>query len=286
MIPGPNNKAIAVTVCSLRPMTRSAGSPTMPLGVRQAWGCGARASKPGPKSAFSITEIAEVATELADAEGVAALSLGRIAERLGVTPNALYRYVDSREDLDAIVHDHALGAPGAIEPGDDWAEAAAAWCRALHERYRRHPWLAELRVRIPFSPNALAWLDDLLGRLAASGLCEPDALHAAILLDGYVRSRAAASRQLARASTRALDGSALVELVGAARLAQALPRVSALIATGLYWEPPEGNDADFEFGLESILAGLKLKAGGTKNASARRAQTVEGVRPEPRHLER
>ncbi|MBO3101295.1 TetR/AcrR family transcriptional regulator C-terminal domain-containing protein [Cellulomonas fengjieae] len=231
----------------------------LPRGVRQAWGRDATPGRPGPKAMLSIPGIAASATALADAEGAAALSLGRIAERLGVTPNALYRYVDSRDDLDVIVHDHALGAPTGIRAGEDWGDAAAAWCRALRDRYVRHPWLSDMRVRVPFAPNSLAWLENLLDRLEPSGLGERRALQAAGVLDGYVRSRAAAVRDLVRPGGTT-DPGALVELVGADQLAARLPRVASLISSGLYREPQALADEDFEFGLASILTGLRQLA--------------------------
>ena len=215
---------------------------------------------------LSIPGIAASAIALADAEGAEALSLGRIAERLGVTPNALYRYVDSRDDLDVIVHDHALGAPVGIDAGADWVDAAAAWCRALQDRYERHPWLSDLRVRVPFAPNSLAWLEDLLHRLEPAGLTERQALQAAGVLDGYVRTRAGAVRDLRRADGGTPDPGELVELVGADQLAARLPRVASLLSSGLYRVPRAGAEEDFEFGLRSILAGLRQIADDASRA--------------------
>lgn len=245
-------------------MEHGGASAALPRGLRHTWGHEARAGRPGPKATLSVPDIAASAIALADAEGAQALSLGRIADRLGVTPNALYRYVDSRHDLDVIVHDHALGAPGDIAAGADWVEAAAAWCRALRDRYAHHPWLSDMRVRVPFAPHSLAWLEDLLDRLEPSGLGDRQALQAAALLDGYVRTRAAMVRDLFRPDGSATDPETLVDLVGAERFTARLPRVSSLISSGLYREPGARADEDFEFGLRSILSGLRqLTVDGT-----------------------
>lgn len=240
-------------------MEKRQAQAALPRGIHQAWGLDATASKPGPKAMLSIAGIAASAVALGDAEGAEALSLGRIAERLGVTTNALYRYVDSREDLDVIVHDHALGAPAGIAEGGDWSEAAAAWCRALRDRFSLHPWLSDMRVRVPFAPNALAWLDSLLARLASSGLSERQMLQAASVLDGYVRARARAVRDVIRVGEDAPDPNALADLIGAERFAARLPRVASLISAGLY-RPQAAAEEDFEFGLEAILAGLRESA--------------------------
>lgn len=235
-------------------------SAALPQGVRHAWGRGATTGRPGPKAMLSIPGIAASAVALADAEGAQALSLGRIAERLGVTPNALYRYVDSRDDLDVIVHDHALGPPAGIEDGADWVEAAALWCRALRDRHARHPWLSEMRVRVPFAPNSLAWLENLLGRLGQSGLSQRQALQAAGVLDGYVRSRAGEARDLIDPDGTIPDPAALVDIIGAEHFTSRLPRVASIISSGLYREPSAVVDEDFEFGLGSILSGLRQVA--------------------------
>ncbi|KAA9151947.1 TetR/AcrR family transcriptional regulator [Microbacterium lushaniae] len=240
---------------------RSTSAP-LPRGLRQAWGSGTAAGRPGPKAMLSLPGIASSAIALADAEGAEALSLGRIAERLGVTTNALYRYVDSRDDLDVIVHDHALGAPAGIPEGEDWADAAAAWCRALRDRYARHPWLSDMRVRIPFAPHSLAWLEDLLDRLEGSGLGDRETLQAAGLLDGYVRTRAGAVRDLLRADAGTPDPGRLIQEIGAERFTARVPRVASLMSSGLYRSPQAVADEDFEFGLDRILAGLRQLAGG------------------------
>lgn len=247
-------------------MTDRKAPSALPRGVRQAWGLDEGVGRPGPKGMLSIPSIAASAIALADAEGAEALSLSRIAERLGVTPNALYRYVDSRDDLDVIVHDRALGAPMGIAGSEDWVEAAAAWCRALRDRYARHPWLSEMRVRVPFSPNSLAWLENLLDRLSRSGLNERQALQAAGVLDGYVRTRAAVTRDLMRTYGSAPNPGALVELIGSERFTARLPRVAALISHGLYREPQAVAEADFEFGLRSILSGLRQLAEDTPSS--------------------
>lgn len=235
----------------------AASGVVLPRGVRQAWGLEPEAGKPGPKATLTIAGIATSATALADAEGLKALSLGRVAERLGVTTNALYRYVDSRDDLDVIVHDHALGRPSGIVRAGEWSEAAALWARALRQRYARHAWLSDMRVRVPFAPNAMAWLDDLLARLEASGLSEREMLRAAGLLDGYVRARAGAARDLDQPDGASVSSTTMLEAVGRERFTARLPRVASLVAAGFYNADIGVLDDDFEFGLRCILSGLQ-----------------------------
>ncbi|MEU9834692.1 TetR/AcrR family transcriptional regulator [Streptosporangium sp. NPDC048047] len=230
----------------------------LPGGLRRAWGVADPAPRRGPKASLSIPMILDAAVSLADAEGLQGLSLVRIAEQLGVTTNALYRYLDSREELDLLLRDHALGAPERTERTfDRWQDAVAEWARSLRARYVRHPWLADLSVRVPVTPHALAWLEILLERLGGSGLDDVGTLRAAGLLDGYVRWSSAAARDLAGNRTPVVEGSAIIDLVGPLLVERGMPRIAALFDGGLYRESPERHeDADFEFGVGCILAGL------------------------------
>lgn len=65
----------------------------------------------GPKPAHSIEQITKAAIEIADADGLAAVAMQRVASKLGFTKMALYRYVAGRSELIALMIDAALGAP-------------------------------------------------------------------------------------------------------------------------------------------------------------------------------
>ena len=81
------------------------------------------------------------AIALADAEGLGALSMRRLARDLGVAPMALYRYVPGKTELLDVMVDAVIGEQAAAEEGgwrSGWRQSARA-SRALHER---HPWLA------------------------------------------------------------------------------------------------------------------------------------------------
>ncbi|MDX3003565.1 helix-turn-helix domain containing protein [Kribbella solani] len=117
----------------------------------------------------SSIRIVDAALELADADGFAALSMPKLAQKLGLTANAIYRYVRSRDELLVLLADAAWGpAPdlGSTEPlgggelprggGGGWRAGAAGWTRAMVDRCDVHPWLCDLPIRgAPMTPNLL-----------------------------------------------------------------------------------------------------------------------------------
>ena len=87
-----------------------APEPELPRGIALAWGIAANPQR-GPKREMSVERIVEAAVEIADAEGLGAVSMAAVAARLGFTPMSLYRYVSAKEDLILLMQEEATGAP-------------------------------------------------------------------------------------------------------------------------------------------------------------------------------
>ncbi|MFC9251862.1 TetR/AcrR family transcriptional regulator [Amycolatopsis thailandensis] len=226
----------------------------LPPGTALAWGH-APAPRRGPKPGYSLDQIVDAAIAQADAEGYAALSMPSIAKRLGITANALYRYLSSKEELLVLVAEAAWGPPPEPSSGD-WRAAVTAWARALLERSRRHPWLIDLPVRrAPSTPNLLGWLENFLEGMSGLGLGTQDVMGCAVLVDGWVRSTASLLRDVNASppeQVRALSGFLGPHLQGCG-----YTRVAAVISGEAYSE--EGiEDADIEFGLGRILDGIEM----------------------------
>jgi AcrR family transcriptional regulator len=239
-------------------MSVTEGSAELPEPLRRAWGVSGPPATRGPKASLTLRRIVETAVELGDAEGVEAMSLTRVAGRLSVTPNALYRHLGSREELHVLAREHALGVPGPRRRTPlPWDAAVVAWATALRARYLEHPWLVDAPVRLPVTPNALTWFEALLEALEPAPFGTPEKLRVGALLDGFVRAGVRAERDL---GSREPPLPADAPLVGAvARLLPDydLPLVAALFAEGRYREPPDGSTAeDFRFGLACIVAGI------------------------------
>jgi AcrR family transcriptional regulator len=227
----------------------------LPHGLALAWGF-PPPTRRGPKPAYTVTDIIAAAMALADDEGATALSLPKIAQRLGLTPNALYRYVSSRDELVLLLMDAGVGAPPESLP-PDWRPGATAWVRELIARYRARPWLADLPVRgAPVTPNLLGWLESLLRVLAGTGLPNGDQLSAAILLDSYARSIAGLANDLAASEAPPVQSAEITGFLYPLLAERGFPLIAGMLMGGEYADSPV--DPDIEFGLRRILDGLAL----------------------------
>lgn len=133
--------------------------------------------------------IAAAAVEIADQDGLDAVSMRRLASELGVATMALYRYVRSKEDLlwlmtDVVVRD--VEVPDAPDAGwRDIARASATQTRAV---IRAHPWLVAAGSRLPvgLTPARMAIVERLLRSLDAAGLDARTAYAAMTTLTSFV----------------------------------------------------------------------------------------------------
>lgn len=128
----------------------------------------------GPKPRYSAEQVVDAAVAVADAEGLQAISVRRIAQELGVSPMSIYTYVPSKAELIGLMFDRVLGETCDAPPdGQDWREALTfvAW-----ERWRlteRHPWMLDLALhRPPLGPNLVTRHEMALRTLEATGLDE------------------------------------------------------------------------------------------------------------------
>src|SRR5262249_28084642 len=113
-------------------MSESSGGPEFKITLKLLWGRDERSQK-GPKRALTVPQIVAAAIEIADAEGLDAVSMRRVAERLNVGAMSLYRYVPGKSELlelmlDAIHAEPDLRSEG---PWRDRLERLARETRAL-----------------------------------------------------------------------------------------------------------------------------------------------------------
>jgi AcrR family transcriptional regulator len=240
-----------------RPVTT--GEPPLPPGLALAWGL-APAARRGPKPAHSVERIVDAALTLADEDGFSALSLPKIASRVGVTTNALYRYVSSKEELLVLLADAAWGPAPESLSRDDWRDAATGWVHAALDRCRVHPWLLDLPVHgAPATPNLLDWLEKLLESMAKTGLPMPDILGCAVLLDGYARSVAKLARDLHETTTPPIQSAAVASFLQPLLVERGYPILASMMSGGQYEDDDELPEADVEFGLTRILDGIEVQ---------------------------
>ncbi|MFE7741697.1 TetR/AcrR family transcriptional regulator [Nocardia sp. NPDC057455] len=229
-----------------------------PTTLELLWGTGQR-PKRGPKPALSLERIVAEAVALADAEGLANLSMQRLAERLGFTKMSLYRYVPGKAELVALMLDTALGTPpemsaGAETPEDAWRDRLAAWCETIYERFRAHPWSLEASVGLrPIGPNELAWMEAALSALAGTGLTTAERLDTIVLLTGHARSLAQQVRVVDADEFEKQIAGQFAEMVAAA--AERYPAAAAAFAEE---GAVAGGAGALRFGIARILDGLAV----------------------------
>jgi AcrR family transcriptional regulator len=120
-------------------------------------------------------EILDIAVALADERGLAAVSMRAIAERVGVTPMALYPYIGNKTALLDAMLGHLLGQlqPPGAEAGEagTWRERLGAIARAARAVVTAHPWAAELVFARPaVTPDSVRTVDLLYTALLEAGV--------------------------------------------------------------------------------------------------------------------
>jgi AcrR family transcriptional regulator len=233
----------------------------LPASIETAWGVRARPTK-GPKPGLSLEGIVAAAVKLAASEGLAAVSMGRVAGELGASAMSLYRYVASKDELLALMIDGAVGQPpAASQPGEDWRAGLSRWAWAYHEALARHPWV--VRVPIggpPTTPNRVAWMEAGLASLAETGLEEGEKLSVIVLVSGYVRNEALLMADIGAAAAASGDpnvGRSWSRLIKRLTDPERFPALHRALASSAL-EVDDQDDAEFGWRLERLLDGIDV----------------------------
>jgi AcrR family transcriptional regulator len=222
----------------------------IPRTLQVLWGEGGPARR---ASALSLDRIVAAGIALADAEGIAALSMARLAERLDSKPMSLYRHVSNKDELLVFMTDTAPGPPPGLAAGG-WRPALGSWAFALRAVYYAHPWILQVtHGRPPLEPGQLGWLDRGLAALDGTGLNDHDRFAAVMAVLNYVRGEAQIGAILLRGPDP-VDGH-YAELIDRFVTPERFPALAVFSAAGSF-ATPEDPAAAFEWGLDRILDGL------------------------------
>ncbi|GAA1761628.1 TetR/AcrR family transcriptional regulator C-terminal domain-containing protein [Nocardioides hankookensis] len=232
--------------------------------MRELWGQRDGVRR-GPKPAMSVRAIATAAADLADTDGLDAVTMAALARRMGFTTMSLYRYVDSRQDLLEVMVDEALGEPPELDRTEGWRSQVAAWARAEGGRFLAHPWALSIRLDSPpVGPYSVGWMEAGFIALQATGLGPQQVASSLLAVDGYVRSSVQVSLQYL--SGPAADSWA--DQLRAVLTDGAMPAVRAVLDSGALEDGDAGDD-EFTFGLNLLLDGIERRAEQTRRAVAR-----------------
>ena len=183
----------------------------LPPGLDLLWGRRER-GKRGPRPGLSAEAIVDAAVRIADAEGLEAISMARVAGELGFTTMSLYRYVASKDELLQLMFNaSALGAESVVIDGDDWRSRLRSWAIIQRDMLDLHPWITRMPMAAPpVAPNSLHFVERALEALDGTGLKDTEKMRAIGLISSYTLSEARMANDAARAMA-ALAETALAE---------------------------------------------------------------------------
>jgi AcrR family transcriptional regulator len=173
----------------------------LPPGLDLLWGRRER-GKRGPRAGLSADAIVAAAMRIADAKGLEAVSMERVARELGFTTMSLYRHVANKEELLQLMwNGSALGAEDLVIEGDDWRSRLRTWAIIQRDMLDRHPWITQMPMAAPpVAPNSLHFVERGLATLDETGLDDADKLRIIGLLSSYTLSEARMANDAARAA--------------------------------------------------------------------------------------
>jgi AcrR family transcriptional regulator len=196
-------------------------------------------------------------------DGVQALTMRRLAARLGVVPGALYRHVRSKQQLQDLVLDGVLAEIDFhLDPSLDWTGQLKLLAHRLRRVLEAHPGIAGiLKTRDPLGPHSLALAEAFLEPLQAAGFADREAGLAFFLLLDYTVGFAVSGLATSVNEQRVRDPATRAQLH---QFLRSLPpdRFPALVALGEHvWV--DNRDERFAAGLDVLVDGLEHRHGPT-----------------------
>jgi AcrR family transcriptional regulator len=214
----------------------------------------------GPKPSLNRRRIADAAVALADAEGLDAVSMNKVAAAFDVSGMALYRYVPGKAELVELMLETILAdRPDLSAAGDDWRSQITEWACQSWNAHQAHPWLipATAMRRQVMGPNQLGWLDAAIAALQQTGLTAAQQHQIFLLVAGHVRNLAQQLLDCDEDHDREwdrLNGELL------ARHADRFPALTKAITDGAFAPA----DDPLIFGLDRLLDGVQALIDRTK----------------------
>ncbi|MDQ3054010.1 MAG: TetR/AcrR family transcriptional regulator [Actinomycetota bacterium] len=248
--------------------THCSGSGDLTRSLELLWGTREQPTR-GPKPGLSLAAIVAKAVEVADADGLPAVSMRRIADELGVGTMSLYRHVPGKAELLDLMLDSVAGEPSAgrtdADPppltGGGWRASLEEFARGAWAQFHRHPWLLQVSQARPImGPNEMLGTEAILAAIAEMGLSDGETVAVLSTVYAYVSGLARNNVEYAKAAST--TGVSDEDWWGA----QA-PFLEKVIASGDYphltrvseagaWE---STDDGFEFGLKCVFDGIEAQ---------------------------
>lgn len=237
----------------------------LPRAVTIAWGV-QEAPQRGPNRGLSHERIVAAAIEIADTQGLSAVTMQAVAKSLGFTTMSLYRYVSSKEELLQLMQDAALPLQEKVKLPQSWQQGLRAWANLLREAYRSHPWVLDLPrgQASVLMPNSMRAADLGLQAMRELPLSDFEKVGIILVISQHVAAAVKLEQNLAaegevEISQEGVD--TLREVVTAERFPHLVPVMEAggYVAGAPAEADDEGVDPEYDLGLDLIISGLEQR---------------------------
>jgi AcrR family transcriptional regulator len=204
-----------------------------------------------PRIPLSRERVLRAALDLADDQGLDAVSMRKVGQALGVEAMSLYKHVTDKDDILDGILDLVMLEIEVPSPDLDWRQSVRRSAISAHEALRRHPWAgAVMESRLNPGPARLRYLDAVVGVLRGAGFDTPTVARAFMAIDshtyGFTMQELSMPFDAASAPDVAASMSARV-------FADAYPNLVAMAELAMSGAAM----LDFEFGLDLLLDGLE-----------------------------
>ncbi|MET8678914.1 TetR/AcrR family transcriptional regulator [Streptomyces sp. NPDC004647] len=244
--------------------TEHTGSGDLSRSLELLWDFGGKPAR-GPKPGLTLDRIVTAAVAVADAEGLEAVSMRRVATELGAGTMSLYRYVPGKAELLDLMLDKVndVGDTTEYDPDLGWRGVLDLIAHGIWEMYTQHPWLLLVdQARPVLGPNALAGLEISLGGIQDAALSDREKITVLTLIEGYVHGLARGHVNSVRAEQRTGVSDKDFWDAQAPILEKAMNTGRYPLLAALDEDAFTGHsEATFEFGLQRLLDGLETFIG-------------------------
>lgn len=240
------------------------GEPSATLAL--LWGADpAPSRRRGPARSVTVAQVVDAALTLADEQGLAALTMRAVAERVGVSAMSVYTYVPGKPELLDLMVDARYARMSRPQwAGRPWRERLQAVAESNRMLLTQHPWMTEIAAlsRPPLGPGLMAKYEHELAAFDDTGLADVDIDAALTFLLGFVQSHCRAAHDARRATTDSAMSDADWWAANQPILARAFdpdvyPRaVRVGAAAGEAQDAAWSEEHAWRFGLERTLDGL------------------------------
>ncbi|MBS1691706.1 MAG: TetR/AcrR family transcriptional regulator C-terminal domain-containing protein [Actinobacteria bacterium] len=230
-------------------------------------------TRPAPgarKARFSREEITAAAIRIADAEGIEALSMRRIAQELGAGTMTIYHYVETKDELLTLVSDAVIGEVliGEDEPElDTWRERVVRIATRTRDSLRRHPWVFDIIDDPPLGPKTVRHFDQSVGAVSTLPISFLDQLDIVHTVDEFVMGYCLLERNNVHTEGGPSNDDATVDYVESLVETGGYPHLAAMAAEhGLrtIWSEVDAHmrdDRRFDRNLNRLLDGIEVAFG-------------------------